>query len=155
MDYKITSNLVQTSKDARYMIGEIKDNIFDELYMRVTLNDSEIMDLIYEIIKQDTKEDLKDYDLKVEHDFKTYLDIEDDCDLTTQEKKYLTKILTKQYGNEVLKDIINPVIKQKLNTEHYIINKGDYDTDLYMDIDIPLNDFGKKNEICKFLNEIE
>ena len=155
MEYKIISNSVETGKEARYIVDEIKDNIFDELYMRATLDEYEIIELIYAIIKEDTEEDLKEYDLTIETEYEKYLDIENDCDLTDAEKEYITKLLTKQYGNEVLTDIINPVIRQKLNTEHYTTEQDSYTETLVMNIDIPLVDFGKKNEICRFLNTIE
>jgi hypothetical protein len=156
MEYKVISNPANTSKDARYMIEEIKDKIFDELYMKVELDEYEILELIYKIIEEDTGENIKEYDLKVQtEEDKMYLDIINDYDLIDAEKRHLIKQLTKHYGKEVTSDIINPVIKQKLNTEHYYIKLDSYDEKLSAIIDIPLIDFGKKNEICRYLNMIE
>lgn len=156
MEYKLVSNAVSTAKEARYLVDEIKDNIFDELYMRVMLDENEVNDLIFEIIKEDTQIDIKELDLSVEYNNETrYVEIDDDWDLTDEEKKYIKNTLSRQYGANVLKDMINPVIKQKLNTEHYELTANSYNTDFAMTIEIQLSDFGKKNEICRYLNMIE
>lgn len=156
MDYKIISNPVDTGKEMRLIVDEIKDKIFDDLFIRVVLNEHEINDLIFAIIKEDTQIDVKELDLSIDIDYDTMcVDIEGDYDLTDSEKKYLKETLSKKYGANVLNDMINPVIKQKLNTEHYELLRDGYSVEMCMHIDIPMNDFGKRNEICRLLDTLE
>lgn len=156
MDYKIISNPVDTGKEMRLIVDEIKDKIFDDLFIRVVLNEYEINDLIFAIIKEDTQIDVKELDLSIDIDYDTmFVDIEGDCDLTDSEKKYLKETLSKKYGANVLNDMINPVIKQKLNTEHYELLRNEYSVEICMHIDIPMNDFEKRNEICRLLDTLE
>lgn len=156
MEYKVISNPVDTGKEIRLMIDEMKDKIFDDLFIRVVLNQCEVNELICAIIKEDTQIDLKELDLSIIQEDCVYLDIENDCDLTASEKKYIATTLSKRYGANVLTDMINPVIKQKLNTEHYSLLRDNYGVVVYhMNIDIPMNDFNRKNELCQFLNMIK
>lgn len=155
MEYKAISNPVDTGKEIRLMIDEMKDKIFDDLFIRVVLDQYEVNELIFAIIKEDTQIDLKELDLGIIQEDCVYLDIENDCDLTESEKKYIATTLSKKYGASILTDMINPVIKQKLNTEYYSLLRNEYDAEMHMYIDIPMNDFNRKNEICRYLNMVE
>lgn len=157
MIYKIVTDPMDNAKNVKYQIEALKDKIFDDIYVQVTLDEIETMALVFDIIKHDTQIDINEYDLRIDSvsEYSNFLDIDDDEDLTDKEKEYIKKHLVKQYGQNVLEDVINPVIKQKLHREHYEIQYSDYNIDFAMTIDIPLEDFNKKSLIHQHLLAIE
>lgn len=154
MEYKIMSAMKHNANDMRYLINDIKDKIY-KLYVNVYLDTNDIRNLVFAIINKDTGIDLDEYNIVTYVDgLMLKIDIDNDEDLTDQEKKYIKKTLEKKYSKEIYKDAIGPVVRQKLVTEIDDIYCTDNEMELVMEIAIPFNEFNIKNEICKYLFEM-
>lgn len=156
MDYRVVSKMKLDSNYARYLINDIKDKNYTELDVEVYLNEYEIIQLISNIINKDINIDLFGYH-NICYSFvdgKLIPEIDEDNELTVSEKKWIKKTLEKQYGKEIYKDLINPVITQKLILEDYEIEVVE-ESETIMKIVIPFDNFNIKTEICNTIFEID
>lgn len=151
MDLQIKSDIVFDLTDMDMLEEDIKDKYYKGLNVFITLDNHETLNLVEEIIKEETGIDLFEYGIKLGM-LSLYESLEENEDMTCSEKKYVESTLKTTFGAAVLKDEITNTIKLILESENFKVVSNEIG-DKCASFIIPFEDYAYSN-VRKYIEKL-